>query len=175
MQNLPESQSVNDLDQIITREQENKQTGVAGYIIWGLTIPPISTIWSIYAANKKGVLHLLVPTMTIVYTIFFALLSYTVFAAPKAFTDVASARLQTGTQIPSIPTWLIFVSIILTIAGLAGGWYLRSKARRDGYLSKIMMGALLAILALQFFVEFRELKFISSAISQSVGDIYQGL
>ncbi|OGM28453.1 hypothetical protein A2801_00855 [Candidatus Woesebacteria bacterium RIFCSPHIGHO2_01_FULL_41_10] len=174
LENINGTQSVSDLDKIISREQEIKKTGVGGYIFWGLAIPPFSTIWSIYAAYKKGVLHLLMPTMTFVYTIFFGLFSLLIFSAPKAFTDVASAKLQTETKVVHVPTLLTTGVIVLTILGLVGGFYLRSKAKKQGSLSVSHMLLLVIILALQFFVEVRELAFISSLVNQSFSGLYIG-
>ena len=55
MQDTNSLQTINDLDQIIANQQQKKAAGVTGYIVWGLSIPPISTILSMYFANKKGV------------------------------------------------------------------------------------------------------------------------
>ncbi len=176
MQKFNTPQTIGELDKIITSQSDaKKSTGIMGYIFWGLAIPPISTIWSIYAANKKGLLHLLIPTMTIVYTILFALFSVSIIYSPKSFSDVSAVKFATKVQIPSVPSWIVVSTILLTIFGILGGWYLRGLAKQQGYLSKTMMAILLIILGLQFFIEFRELAFISSAINQSVGDIYQGL
>ena len=175
MENINGTQSVSDLDKIISREQEIKKTGVGGYIFWGLAIPPFSTIWSIYAAYKKGVLHLLMPTMTFVYTIFFGLFSLLIFSAPKAFTDVASAKLQTETKVAQVPTLLTIGAIVLTILGFVAGFYLRSKAKKQGSLSVSLLLLPVIILALQFLVVVRELAFISSLVNQSFSGLYIGL
>jgi len=58
--------------------------------------------------------------------------------------------------------------------GLVGGFYLRSKAKKQGSLSVSHMLLLVIILALQFFVEVRELAFISSLVNQSFSGLYIG-
>ncbi|OGD85329.1 hypothetical protein A2164_04500 [Candidatus Curtissbacteria bacterium RBG_13_35_7] len=128
-----------------------------------------------YSANKKSVLHILVPTMTIVYTILFALFNLSIIYSPKSFNDVSAVKFASKVQIPSVPSWIVVSTIILTILGVFGGWYLRSLAKRQGSLSKILLSSLLVILLLQFFVEYRELMFIYTVISKSVGEIYPGL
>jgi len=175
MQDTNSLQTINDLDQIIANQQQKKAAGVTGYIVWGLSIPPISTILSMYFANKKGVLYLLLPTMTIVYTILFALFSFSVIYSPQAFSNVAISKFATKVQTVSVPSWIVISTIVLTLAGSVGGWYLRGVAKKQGSLSKTMMVFLAAVLVLQFFVEFRELVFINTLISKSIGDIYPGL
>lgn len=169
------TQPTGSLDPLAVPKPEIKKIGISGYIFWGLTIPPFTTIWTMYLASKKGVLHLLVPTMTIVYTVLFAAFSASVIYAPKSFSDVAPVKFQTTVDIPAVESWIVASTVILTLAGILGGFYFRGVARKQGTLSKLIMISLLVILVLQFFVEYREFVFISTVISKSVGGIIPGL
>ncbi|OGD88764.1 hypothetical protein A3A54_01995 [Candidatus Curtissbacteria bacterium RIFCSPLOWO2_01_FULL_39_62] len=175
MENAESPKLLSEIDKIIAQNSEVKKTGVGGYVFWGLAIPPFTTIWTMYAASKKGVLHILVPTMTLVYTILFALFSFSVIYSPKSFADVSAVKFATQVQLPTVPSWIVASTIILTILGILGGWYFRGVAKKQGSLSKVLMVSLLGILLLQFFVEFRELVFINTVIRKSIGDIYPGL
>jgi len=113
--------------------------------------------------------------MALVYSIFFALFSFAVIYSPKSFNDVSSVKFAQKLNVPSVPFWIIVSSIILTILGIIGGWYFRRLAKKQGSLSKALMAALLLIIFLQLFVEFRELVFINTVIKEATGGLLLGL
>lgn len=168
-------QSLEDLNRLSQQKQE-KEASVFGYIIISLIIPPFSTAWAMYRAWKKGVLYRFVPVLTIVYTILFALYSWLLLSSPGAVSSVLGKNLLKQPEVPSGQnTIFVIMTVVLTIAGIVGGFYLRNKAQKEDTLPTVMILALIFILLLQFWVGFSELSFVGSIINQSVGNIYEGL
>lgn len=173
-QQLP--QTIEELDQLVSERKQEKQTSVFGYVVLSLILPPFTTVWVMYRAWKKGLLYRFVPVMTIVYTILFALYSWLLLSSPGAVSDVLGKNLQKQPVVPSGQnTIFVIMAIVLTIAGVIGGFYFRNKARKEGSLSTVMILILIFILILQFWVGFSELSFVSRIVNQSVGNIYEGL
>src|SRR3989344_7678272 len=67
---LPQAlQSVEDLDKMVAETQQKVKVSVWGYIVLSLVFPPFTTAWAFYKASKKQVLHLILPAITIAFSI----------------------------------------------------------------------------------------------------------
>ena len=167
-QELP--QSVADLDKLVAGQKQKKEASVFGYLILSLLVPPFTIIWVLYRAWQKGILHRLVPALTILYSILFGFFGLLLFSAPNSFSSVFGKNVTGG--LDSILVWL---TIFLTLAGTIGGFYLRNKANKEGSLPTVWVFVMLFILILRFLVGWRELSSISKLINQSIGNVYEGL
>lgn len=174
--NLEQPNLMADLDRLITEEKKERQSSIWGNLILSLILPPFSTLWVLYRAWKNKALHLLLPTMTILYSILFGFYSYLMLSSPKAFTAVFAGKIENSANLPKGQNFLITIlAILLTVAGIIGGLYTRNKAKREDRLSTSMILLLVVILVLQFWISFRELTWVSSVINGSLGDLYEGL
>lgn len=160
--------TIDDLNLVIEQRKE-KEVSVFGYIVLSLTLPPFTTVWFIYRTWKKGVLHRFLPTMTIVYTILFALYSWLLLSSPGAVSSVLGKNLLKQPAVPGGQnTIFVIMTVVLTIAGIVEGFYLRNKVTRAGSLPTVMIFALIFILILQFWVGLSEFSFVSSVINPSL-------
>src|SRR3990167_4276199 len=174
--NLEQSNSIDDLDKLISKEKQKQGHSIWGDLIISLILPPFSMIWVLYRAWKNNALHLLLPAMTILYSILFGLYSYLMLSSPKAFTAVFAGKIENSAILPKGQNFLITIlAILLTLAGITSGLYTRNKTKREDRLSPSMILFLVVILVLQFWISFRELTWVSSVINGSLGNPYQGL
>lgn len=148
--------------------QNKKKSSSWGYITGSLIFPPFTTVWVMYLAWKKGALQQLMPTMTIVYTVFFVLWSLLMVSAPGAFGDYLSQ------QVAGVPVFDKLVAFTLAGLGIGLGIYLKIKANRDNKFSWIWVGVLSAILILQLWAGYHQLGFIGSVVNRAQ-DINLGL
>lgn len=139
-----------------------------GYLFWSLAIPPFTTFLAVYFAWKKGVLFKLMPNMTLVYTVLFFVWSLLMFSAPGAFSSYFSQ------QVPPVPTFDKVVAIVLTVFGIAGGFYFRMKGNKEGNLSLVWVGLMMVILVLQLYSGAHQLSFISAVVTEAQ-DVNLGL
>ena len=141
--------------------QVSPQNSTGGYLFWSLLIPPITTFIAMYFAWKKGVLYKLMPNMTIVYSILFALWSLLMFSASGAFGDYLNQ------QVAAVPTLDKIEAVILAVGGIAGGIYLRVKGKKEGSLSLVFLSAMTLILILQIYAGYHQLSFISVVVNKA--------
>lgn len=141
--------------------QEFPKTSTIGYLFWSLLIPPITTFLAMYFAWKKGVLHLLMPTMAIIYSVLFALWSMLMFSAPRAFGDYLNQ------QVSGVSGFDTILAFILTVGGIAAGVYFRLKGKKEGTLSLVWVGLMIVILILQVYAGWHQLSFISSVVNKA--------
>lgn len=172
-QNTPQSFVINHQtvvpDPLVQLAAQNKKKGSSwGYITGSLIFPPFTTVWVMYLAWKKGTLQQLMPTMTIVYTVFFVLWSLLMVSAPGAFGDYLSQ------QVAEVPFFDKFVAFTLTGLGIGLGIYLKIKSNRDNKFSWIWVGILSAILILQLWAGYHQLGLIGSVVNKAQ-DINLGL
>jgi len=173
---LEQPNSMADLDKLIKGERRERQSSIRGNLILSLILPPFSTLWVLYRVWKNNALHLLLPAMTILYSVLFGLYSYLTLSSPKAFTAVFANKIENSAILPKGHNFLItIVAILLMVAGIIGGLYTQNKAKREDRLSTSMILLLAVILVLQFWISFRELTWVSSVINGSLGNLYQGL
>lgn len=132
-----------------------------GYLVWSFLIPPITTFMVMYFAWKKGVLHLLMPNMAVIYSIFFGLWSMLMFSAPGAFSSYLNQ------QTASLPFFDKFLAVLLTTFGIGIGIYCRSVAKKEGKLSSVFIGLIFVILVLQVYAGARQLSFISGVVTKA--------
>lgn len=152
-------QAVAQLDATIAKE--SPKISSVGYLLWSLAVPPFTTFLSMYFAWKKNALHRLMPDMTIVYTILFALWSLLMFSAPGAF---ASYFHQ---QVVGIGLFDKIFALILVVGGLISGFYLRAKANKEGALSLTWIGLMIVLLVLQVYSGWHQLSFISGVVTKA--------
>lgn len=166
--NLEQVKTVEDFDKVLAFQKQ--QISILKYVTLGSLLPPITTILTFYFAWKKKALYRLLPVTTIVYSVLFGLYSYVLLNSPKALVDVLGPKLAQAPVVDSAQNMiLVILSVILTILGTAGGFYLKIKAAKAGGLSRGKSTFLLAILVLQFIVGVWQFSFITSAVSGAVG------
>ncbi len=155
--NLDYQQAIAQLD--AKTEQESPKTSTVGYLFWSLSVPPFTTFLVMYFAWKKGVLYKLMPNMTIVYSILFALWSLLMFSASGAFADYFNQ------QVAGAPAFDKFVAILLTIGGIGIGIYCRIKAKKEGALSLVWVILMTVIIILQIYAGWHQLSFIGAVVN----------
>ena len=174
--NLEQSNSIDGLDKLISKEKQKQGHSIWGNLIISLILPPFSTLWVLYRVWKNNALHLLLPAMTILYSVLFGLYSYLTLSSPKAFTAVFAGKIENSAILPQGHNFLITIlAILLTVVGIIGGLYTRNKAKREDRLSTLMILLLVVILVFQFWISLRELTWVNSVINGSLGNLYQGL
>lgn len=141
--------------------QESPKTSTVGYLFWSLAIPPITTLWVMYSAWKKGVLYKLMPDMIIVYSVLFALWSLLMFSAPGAFSSYLSQ------QVAGVPASDKIFAMILIVGGIFGGIYARIKGQKEGALSLVWVSLMTVILLLQLYAGMHQLSFISTVVNKA--------
>jgi len=67
--NLEQSNSIDGLDKLISKEKQKQGHSIWGNLIISLILPPFSTLWVLYQVWKNNTLHLLLPAMTILYSV----------------------------------------------------------------------------------------------------------
>ncbi len=172
--NLVPVNTIEELDKVITTQKQ--AVSMTKYIMLSLVMPPFTTVAAFYFAWKKGAFYELAPILTIIYTVLFALYSFVFLSSPKAIVDVMGKNLASQPQVDMVQnTILVVLSIVLTVVGIVGGFYLRKKANKQGGLSRGLIAFLIIILAWQFLVEIWQFSFITSIVSKSVGNSTLGL
>ncbi len=141
--------------------QESPKTSTVGYLFWSLFIPPLTTFLVMYLAWKKGVLHLLMPNMAIIYSVLFGMWSMLMFSASGAFSDYLNQ------QVLGVPAFDKVVAILLTFFGIGIGIYCRIKAKKEGVLSFAFVSLITVILILQIYAGFHQLSFISTVVNKA--------
>lgn len=141
--------------------QESSKTSTVGYLFWSLAIPPITTFLAMYFAWKKGVLHLLMPNMAIIYSVLFGLWSLLMFSASGAFSDYLHQ------QVAGAPGFDKIAAVLLTLGGIGIGIYCRIKAKKEGTVSAVWIGLMAVILILQIYAGFHQLSFISTVLNKA--------
>lgn len=164
--NTPEIQKNIEYQQVIAQidaktAQESPKTSIAGYMFWGLLIPPFTTLWVMYSAWKKGVLYKLMPNMTLMFSISFALWSLLMFSAPGAFASYLSQ------QVAPIPSFDKIFATILIVGGIGSGIYFRMKGNKEGTLSMVWISLMTVILLLQLYAGIHQLSFIAAVVTKA--------
>ena len=143
-------QTVADLDKLIDQTQQRVKVSVWGYVVLSLVFPPFTTIWAFYKANKKQVLHLVLPAMTIAFSVmivFSAISSRSTVSVPVQLT-----KLGIGPQTGVSQTKLILfdnITLFLGLVGLVAGVYWKLKAKKEGVLGGFAIWFMIAIIMLQ--------------------------
>lgn len=159
LKNVEYQQAIAQLD--AKTAQEAPKTSTVGYLFWGFLIPPFTTFLVMYFAWKKGVLYRLMPDMTIVYSVLFALWSLLMFSASGAFSDYFHQ------QVAGVPVFDKVVAILLTAVGIIIGFYFRIKAKKEGTIVLTWVSVMIVILLLQVWVEFHQLFFVLSVVNKA--------
>ncbi len=148
------------LDQL-TAAQQTKKKSIIGFLILALALPPFTTVWAMYLSGKRGTLYQLMPILTIVSAVVFALWSLLMFSASGAFSDYLHQ------QVLGVPTFDKVIAILLTAGGIISGIYFRIRANRDGKLGLIWVGLMSVILLLQIWAGAHQLSFISAVVGKA--------
>lgn len=140
-------QSIEDLDKLTSTKQEAKSKSVWPQILLSLVFPPFGLLAAIFMAIKAKKFHLFLPLATSIYSLIFGLFSGTALAKSYILKMVAEIGQIDDTPLYSAGSRIIPVlTIIVCTIGLAAGMIYRSKAIKEGWLSK----ANLIILSLIF-------------------------
>ncbi len=143
-------QTLGYLDKVIVQTQQKVKVGVWGYIVLSLVFPPFTTVWAFYKANKKQVLHLVLPAMTIAFSVmivFSAISSRSTVSVPAQLT-----KLGIGSQTGVSQTKLILfdnITLFLGLVGLVAGVYWKLKAKKEGLLGGFAIWFMIAIIMMQ--------------------------
>lgn len=156
---LEYQQAITQLDAKV--KQDSAQKSTVGYLFWSLFIPPVTTFLVMYFAWKKGVLHLLVPNMAMIYSISFALWSLLMFSSSGAFGSYLNQ------QVAGVPLFDKVLAIVLTVGGIGIGIYCRGRAKKEGNLSLVWVSLITVILILQVYAGFHQLSFIANVINKA--------
>lgn len=177
---LQPPQTVTDLDNMIAQTQQKVKVSVWGYVVLSLVFPPFTTIWAFYKANKKMVLPLVLPAITIAFSaliILSALSSRATVGIPEQLT-----KLGVGTNTGVSQSALILVdnlTILLGIIGLLGGFYWRRKVKKETVLGGFAIWFMIAIIMIQMAVVSYLFYFVYqsaySTIAPIINSKYQGI
>jgi hypothetical protein len=143
-------QTIGDLNKLIDQTQRKVKVSVWGYIVLSLIFPPFTTIWAFYKANKKQVLPLVLPAITIAFSVLIilsAVSSRATVNVPAQLTKLGVGE-KTGVS-QSALILLDNLTIFLGIIGLLGGFYWRRKLKKEIALSSFTLWFMIVIIMLQ--------------------------
>lgn len=145
-----ETPLADDLDKMVAETQQKVKVSVWGYIVLSLVFPPFTTIWAFYKANKKQVLHLVLPAITIAFSLAIIILAVSSRSTVNVPTQLT--KLGIGTNIGVSQSALSLVdnlTIILGTIGFVGGFYWRQKVKKENLLNSFATWFMIAIIMLQ--------------------------
>src|SRR3989344_9402460 len=161
------TQASENLDTLMGNNQNVNKVSVWGYLIWGLALPPISTILALVLALRRGVFFTVLPAMTIAFSslaIISPVLVYFLFGPIRIVTTQFTVN-----QNIYADTSLALTSIFLTLLAIAGivlGIYFRTKAKSTLALRAIPTVVLIVILALEHLIVWMNINSAARVISK---------
>lgn len=157
--NNTEPKSIQELENIVKSQQQKKQASPTGYIILSLLFPPAGLL----SASRKQILHLVLPAFTAIYSLLFVLSivisNYSLSGSLKSLQQ-AGMTSQEGSQMKLI----LLAGVILGMAGIFWGFYLRSKVKNQDFLSRKATYFLLLLNILQLLLTFYLYFYITSSL-----------
>jgi len=161
------AQTTQNLDGLLQKAEGGVKTSTWGYIIWGLALPPITTILALLFALKRGVFFVVLPTLTIAFSAL-AVLSpifvYFLFGPIHIVTTQFTLRQNIYADVGLALTSMFLT--ILAIAGIILGVYFRNKAKKALTLGTIPVVVLLVILVLEHWIFWINLNSAMSVVSK---------
>ncbi|KKR50805.1 MAG: hypothetical protein UT84_C0006G0007 [Candidatus Curtissbacteria bacterium GW2011_GWA1_40_16] len=143
-------QSAGELDKLVAQTQQNIKVGVWGYVVLSLVFPPFTTIWAFYKAGKKQVLPLVLPAITIAFSIVIILSAFSSRATVGVPEQLTKLGVSANTGVSESGLILVDnLTIFLGIIGLVGGFYWRQKVKKENLLNSFAVWFMIAIIMLQ--------------------------
>lgn len=138
------------LDQMIAQTQQKVKVGVWGYIVLSLVFPPFTTIWAFYKANKKHVLPLVLPAITIAFSVTIILSAVSSRATVSVPAQLTKLGIDTNTGVSQTTLILLDnLTILLGIIGLVAGFFWRRKVKKEGVLNSFAVWFMIVMIMLQ--------------------------
>lgn len=151
-QTLPQQQMppADDLDKMVAETQQKVKVGVWGYIVLSLVFPPFTTIWVFYKANKKQVLPMVLPAITIAISLLIILSAISSRSTVNVPTQLTKLGIGSNTGVSQSALSLVDnLTIILGIIGLASGFYWRQKVKKGNLLNSFAIWFMIGIIMIQ--------------------------
>lgn len=143
MEKIP--QTLEELTRLVEEKKQERAISVWGYLMGSLILPPFSLIYVLTAANRKNVLYLVLPAITILYSIL-ALFNGLLTLSAAKYTALVPGAVGGGRQNNS----LLYLTLGLALIGAGLGFYFRNKCKREGVLETNGLLIMIAVLVLQF-------------------------
>lgn len=173
-------QTLNYLDKLVDQTQQKVKVGVWGYVVLSLVFPPITTAWAFYKANKKQVLHLVLPAITIAFSVLIVLSALSSRSTVIIPTQLTKLGISSQTGVSQSKLMLIDnITLFLGLIGLAGGFFFRYKAQKENVLVNFAIWLLMAIVFLQMIAVTYLFYFVYQSVFNTIAPIiqnnYQGI
>src|SRR3989338_6053029 len=155
------------LDNLLGNAQNVNKVSVWGYLIWGLALPPITTILALVLALRRGVFFTVLPAITIAFSLL-AIISPVVVYFLFGPIHIVTTQFTLSQNIYA-DTGLALTSMFLTLLAIAGivlGIYFRRRAKQTLALRTIPTVVLIVILALEHLILFMNISSAARVISK---------
>ncbi len=170
----PSAQTVGDLNQLISQNQQNSKVGVWGYIVLSLVFPPFTTAWAFYKASKKQVLAHVLPAITIAFSVLILLSAISSGASVQMPAQFAKLGVSSETGInESVLNLFRNITILLSLMGCVLGIYFRQKVKKINSLSSFATWTMIAVVFLQMFAISFLFYFVYKSLFSSIAPIIQ--
>ncbi|OGE08195.1 hypothetical protein A3A60_03715 [Candidatus Curtissbacteria bacterium RIFCSPLOWO2_01_FULL_42_26] len=160
-------QASDNLDTLMGNAQNVNKVLVWGYLIWGLALPPITTILALVLALRRGVFFTVLPAITIAFSLL-AIISPVVVYFLFGPIHIVTTQFTLSQNIYA-DTGLALTSMFLTLLAIAGivlGIYFRRRAKQTLALRTIPTVVLIVILALEHLILFMNISSAARVISK---------
>lgn len=164
---ISESPAEKNMDTLLESAENDNKVSVWGYLIWGMALPPITTILALVLALRRGVFCAVLPAMTIAFSLL-AVISPVVVYFLFGPTHIVTTQFTLSQNIYA-DTSLALTSMFLTLLAIAGivlGIYFRRRAKQTLTLRTMPMVVLIAILALEHLIVWMNINSAARVISK---------
>ena len=160
-------QASDNLNTLMGNAQNVNKVSVWGYLIWGLALPPITTILALVLALRRGVFFTVLPAITIAFSLL-AIISPVVVYFLFGPIHIVTTQFTVNQNIYA-DTSLALTSMFLTLLAIAGivlGIYFRRRAKQTLALRTIPTVVLIVILALEHLIVWMNISSAARVISK---------
>ncbi len=160
-------QATGNLDTLLENAKNVEKTSVWGYLIWGLTMPPITTILALVIALRRGLFFLVLPSITIAFSLLAIIPPVLIFFLFGPI-HIVTTQFTFSQNIYSDPK-LTLTSILLTflaIAGVVFGFYFKKRTKQVLTLGPLAVAILILILTLEHVIVWMNLTSAVQVISK---------
>ncbi len=163
----PTAQQTQGLETLIENAETVNKTSVWGYLIWGLALPPITTILALVLALRHGVFFVVLPSITIAFSLL-AIISPVLIYFLFGPIHIVTTQFTFSQNIYADPK-LTLTSMLLTVLAIAGvvlGIYFRKRAKHALTLGLVPVAILLLILTLEHVIVWMNINSAAKVISK---------
>lgn len=164
--------TLENLDFLIEKGQQKKARSTWGYLVGSLVFPPFGLIVSLILAWKKGVLHLALPKIAIVFSLLSGISIPLTYFAIKPLAAISGGLSQNQGYTGSL-LFLSLLILILAIIGLVLGFDFAKRAKVEGKISGSAILFLIAILLVQHVILAINIYLVNSVIYGQIDTIIQ--